>query len=226
MVTNDTPQGGVDPDAAARGTTYALLASAVRHPTEELYETIASGELEAQFTGLLERTTLDLETPTLDVQGGYEDLAARYNDVFVIGYSEYENPMDGTLNSTEPPVPLYESAYRTDVSWNDVNLDLARAYDYYGLGVDETRREHHDHLTLQLEFAGYLARREAAVDGTDAAAARLDFLDRHLSVLVEGVHERVAQEAGAGCYETLVGFLREFVDAERDEIADRPEVSR
>lgn len=226
MATNDTPHDAVDPDAAARGTTYALLASAVRHPTEEFHDLIASGELEAQLASLLARTTLDIDPPAIDSNVEYEDLAARYNDVFVIGYSEYENPMDGTLNSTEPPVPLYESAYRTDVSWNDVNLDLARAYDYYGLGVDESRREHHDHLALQLEFAGYLARREAAVDGIDAASARLDLLDRHLSVLVEGVHGRLAEEAGTGCYETMIGFLHEFVDAERDEIASRPEVSR
>lgn len=226
MATSDTPTGGLDTDPAARGTIYALLASAARHPTEAFHETIADGDLETEMDALLDRTVLGIDPPRFEAIGTYEDLAARYNDVFVIGYSEYENPMDGTLNTTEPPVPLYESAYRTDVSWNDVNLDLARAYDYYDLGVNESERDHHDHLSLQLEFAGYLARREATVDGVDAAAARLDFLDRHLSVLVEGVHERIVSEPETGCYGPLLAFLHTFVDAERDEIAARPEVDR
>ncbi|MFB6170060.1 MAG: molecular chaperone TorD family protein [Haloarculaceae archaeon] len=223
-VATESPR--LDVDAAARGAAYALFAAVSRHPTEELHGALESGAFRADLSDLVDRTPLDVSVPVCTAVDDYDTLCARYNDVFVLGYSEYENPMDGTLDTTEPPAPLYESAYRTDASWNDVNLDLARAYDYYGLSPDEDERQHHDHLTLQLEFAGYLARREATVDGEDAAAARLDFLDRHLSVLVAGVTDRVRGEAGTGVYQPLVCTLERLVESERADLGARLEGER
>jgi len=98
-----------------------------------------------------------VEAPALATDDDYETLAARYNDLFELGYSEYTDRTDGSLDSSGPPVPLYESKYRPDQSWNDVNLDLARAYDHYGLEIDQDRRDNHDALRYELEFAGYLA---------------------------------------------------------------------
>jgi len=101
-----------------------------------------------------------------------------------------------------------------------VNLDLARAYDHFGLGVDSSTRDNHDYLPYLLEFAGYLARREA--DGsTDAARARLDFHDRHLHVVATGLAERTATEPGTALYGELATFLDRFVSAEQDALAPR-----
>ncbi|WP_458189637.1 molecular chaperone TorD family protein [Haladaptatus sp. NG-WS-4] len=213
----------VDPDSAARGTVYALLARAFEHPDEDLYEPLATGDLCDQFVTLFARTPLDIATRDIGTDDDYDTLCARYNDLFVIGYAEYEDRTDGTLSTDEPPVPLYESAYRPEASWTDVNLDLARAYDYYGVRPAASNREHHDYLCLQLEFAGYLARREAIVDGVDAARARFDLLDRHLRILVEGIVERIADEPNTGAYGRLVRFLDDFTAADREELADRLE---
>ena len=129
---------------------------------------------------------------------------------------------DGTIDSQGPDVPLYESAYREEVSWNDVNLDLARAYEYFGLEVDTDDRDNHDHLRLQLEFAGYLCRREAAVD-PEVAAARLDFHDRHLRVVTRGVVDALDEEPGTGFYGQLGTFLDRFTAADVADLADRRE---
>ncbi|NHN61593.1 MULTISPECIES: molecular chaperone TorD family protein [Halorussus] len=226
--TSDRPDPAVDrealdPDAAARGTAYALLASAFEHPNEELYGALAGGDLREQFGELLARTPLDVSVDDIATDDDYDTLCARYNDLFVIGYSEYEDRTDGTLSTDEPPVPLYESAYRPEASWTDVNLDLARAFDYYGLRPSSSDREHHDHLRIELEFAGYLARREAAADGEDAARARLDFLDRHLRYLSVGVVERIESEANTGAYGRFARLLEEFTAADRAGLVDRLE---
>lgn len=213
----------LDPDAAARGTVYALLASVFEHPDRKLYDALAGGDLRDEFDALFARTPLDVSTEGVGTEDDYDTLCARYNDLFVIGYSEYEDKTDGTLSTDEPPVPLYESAYRPEASWTDVNLDLARAYDYYGVRPSSSDREHHDYLGLQLEFAGYLARREAATDGEDAARARLDLLDRHLRILVEGVVERIDDEPNPGAYGRFAAFIDEFTVADRDELAERLE---
>jgi DMSO reductase family type II enzyme chaperone len=214
--------GDVDTDAAARGTVYATLARAFQHPTEELHEAAATGRLGAELERCLDRTSLDVTVPGLRTDDDYETLAARYNDLFELGFGEYADRTDGSLESEGPPVPLYESKYRPDQSWNDVNLDLARAYDYYGLEVDADERDNHDALRYELEFAGYLARREAAV-GPDAAAARLDFQDRHLGHAAAGIADRLDDEPGTDVYGDLGTLLEEFVRADRTDLARRLE---
>ncbi|EMA46049.1 molecular chaperone TorD family protein [Halococcus saccharolyticus] len=213
----------LEPDAAARGTVYALLASAFEHPTESLHTALAEDDLREHLDDLLARTPLDVATEAVGTDDDYDTFCARYNDLFVIGYSEYEDRTDGTLSTDEPPVPLYESAYRPEASWTDVNLDLARAYDYYGVRPASSNREHHDYLVLQLEFAGYLARREAVEDGPDAARARLDLLDRHLRILVEGVVERIDNEPNTGAYGRFARLLDEFTATDREELLEQLE---
>lgn len=209
-----------DPDAAARGGVYALAARAFTEPDPELYEAFASGALDEECRALVERTGLDVEPPDLTTDDDRERLCARYNDLFVVGHTVVEDRTDGTIDAEGPDVSLYESAYRPDASWTDVNLDLARAYEYFGVEVDEQQRENHDHLRLELEFAGYLCRREAAVD-PDAARARLDFLDRHLAVCVEGVANALADEPGTDVFGELAAFVERFVDADTVDLDER-----
>lgn len=218
----EVPIDEIDIDAGSRGAVYALLARSFAHPDEAFYDALRRGDVAAQFETLLDATTLTVAAAGPTTDDDYETLCARYNDLFVVGFSEYEDRTDGTLNATGPPVPLYESAYRSDVSWTDVNLDLARAYDYYDLGINTSDRDNHDHLRLLLEFAGYLARRESLVDD-GADAARLDFLDRHLRVAVEGVTERIAAEPGTGAYGDIATLLDAFSAADRSDLMARLE---
>ncbi|WP_436925089.1 molecular chaperone TorD family protein [Halosimplex amylolyticum] len=216
------PVAEIDADAGARGAVYALLARAFVHPDESFHRALAGGDVAAEIDALLDDASVTVDAPRPTTDDDYETLCARYNDLFVVGYAEYEDRTDGSLNAMGPPVPLYESAYRSDVSWTDVNLDLARAYDYYDLSVDTDQRDHHDHLRLQLEFAGYLARWESLAD-SGADAARLDFLDRHLRIVAEGVAERVDEEPGTGAYGEFAALLDAFTAADRADLMARVE---
>lgn len=218
----DEPPIDADRDAAARGELYALVARATTEPDAELHAALESGALDRECRRLLDRTTLDVHPPDLTTDDDRETVCARFNDIFVLGHTTVEDRTDGTIDAEGPSVSLYESGYRPEASWNDVNLDLARAYDYFGVEVDEGRRENHDHYRLELEFAGYLCRREAAVD-PDAARARLDFLDRHLAVLSEGVADALDGEPGTGYYGELSDFCRRLVAADTADLADRLE---
>ena len=211
-----------NPDAGARGGLYAMLARAFRPPDEALHHAFASGAFAEELAALIDRTRLDVTVPSFETDDDPDLLSARYNDLFVIGYSEYVDRTDGTLDATEPPVPLHESAYRTDVSWNDINLDLARAYDYFGVEIPGDRREHHDHIRLLLEFAGYLARQEA-LGAEETALARLDFLDRHLRIAIEGIVDRVADEPGTNAYGALATACDRVSAADRAALAARLE---
>jgi DMSO reductase family type II enzyme chaperone len=240
--TDRVPVEEVDAAAAARGGVYALLASLFDEPNESLYDRLATGRVDDTCRRLLATTGLAVDPVELTVAEERDRLCARFNSLFTVGHAGYADRTDGTLDAQGPPVPLYESSHR-DVPWRDLNVDLARAYDYFGLEVDTDRREHHDHLRYQLEFAGYLARRQAAAR-TDVAApqtgnddagtgegtatgpaalarARRDFLDRHLVPFADGVAERTADEPGTGLYGEAASLLDRFVRADREDLRDR-----
>lgn len=233
------PADAVDEETAARGSVYALAAAAFAEPSQGAYARFADGSLDDAMAALVDRTDLDVDPPDLTVADDRETLAARYNDLFVVGYSEVIDGTDGTVENQGPPVSLYESTYRPDVSWNDVNLDLARAYEHFGCEIGGDERRHHDHVRLELEFAGYLCRLAAASDPEGAATAtsdgeptadtepanldraRLDFHDRHLSVLASGLRNALDEEPGTSVYGRLARFLDDFVDADVDDLAVR-----
>jgi len=220
-----------DESTAARGTVYALAAAAFGEPSQGVYEQFADGSLDDAVAEAVERSGLDVVSPDLIVDDDRETLSARYNDLFVVGYSEVIDGTDGTIENQGPPVSLYESTYRPEVSWNDVNLDLARAYEHFGCEIGGDERRHHDHVRLELEFAGYLCRLSAAdpdANGdTDATEpmnidrARLDFHDRHLSVLVAELRDALDEEPGTSIYGRLASFLDAFVAADVDNLASR-----
>jgi DMSO reductase family type II enzyme chaperone len=191
----------VDTEAAARGTVYGTLAGLFEEPDETIFEALDDGSMGADLALLVEHSGLSVDVPTLVTRDDYELLCARFNDIFEIG-----NP--------EPPVALYESEYSGEETWDDINLDLARAYDYFGVSVDESNREHHDHLQLELEFVGYLARLAATTDDDSVRMARRDFLDRHLEPFVQNMGMAIEDEVETGIYDGLVSFAVSFVAAD------------
>ncbi|WP_267643797.1 molecular chaperone TorD family protein [Haloarchaeobius amylolyticus] len=216
----------LDRNAAARGALYGLCATLFREPDESVHERLATGAVTESAAELVAASGLDLDAPALGTDDDHDTLCARYNDLFTVGYAEYEDRTDGSLDAQGPPVSLYESRYRSEVSWNDVNLDLARAYDYFGVEVDQETRDNHDFLPYMLEFAGYLARQEAVAaeaDRRDLARARLDFLDRHLRVAVSGVADAMAGQDGTELYGALAAFCDALSRADQQALAERCE---
>ncbi|MFD1643201.1 molecular chaperone TorD family protein [Halohasta litorea] len=211
---------GVDQEPSARGALYALCSRIFTDPDDELYALLANGTVTRECRTLLDHTTLSVEPPDFTVAEDHKTVSARFNDLFVIGYSEVVDKTDGTMNNHGPPVSLYESDYRSEISWNEVNLDLARAYEFFGCEVDQEIRRNHDHLKLELEFMSYLCRREAAVD-PGVAAARLDFHDRHLRVFAEGLADAVEDESGTGIFGRAADFVERLVKADIEELAHR-----
>ncbi|WP_396613599.1 molecular chaperone TorD family protein (plasmid) [Haloferax sp. S1W] len=210
----------IDQQAVARAGVYTAVATLLDEPDESVYARLASGDIDATIRTLLDSTGLDVEPPDLTVEVDHDTLCARFNDLFTVGYAEYTDRTDGSLDSEGPRVSLYETSYRPEAAWNDVNLDLARAYDYFGLEIDQSVRDNHDYLPYQLEFAGYLARLEAS--GTaETARARLDLHDRHLHVVAGGLTERMDELPVDGLYSELAVFIERFVTADQQALAER-----
>ncbi|MFB6162265.1 MAG: molecular chaperone TorD family protein [Halococcoides sp.] len=209
----------IDPDPAARGVLYQTLARAFEHPTDALFRDLADGQIERGLRAAIDRTTLEVSVPDLTPADDYDRLSSRYNRLFALGSAVVTDRRDGSVDTEGPAVSLYESSHR-EATWNTINVDLARAYEYYGLAVDTDERDHHDNLGLELEFAGYLARREA-IGEADAAAARRDLLDRHLTVFASSLRSELAETSVAGIYADLASLLDAVVEADHAALTDR-----
>lgn len=217
MATTDTP-AVADPGEGALGMAYGVLARLFEEPDEERYRALQTGSMRTELETLLSRSPLEEPTPVPDLSPAdeYETLCARFNDLFAVGYPD-------------PPVPRYETAYDSAGQWDRVTVDLARAYDFFDLGVDENRRDHPDHLVIELEFAGYLARLAALEGEAPPRRARYDFLDRHLVPFAQNVQEAVAGEAGTGIYDDVSRLLLDVATADLASLEadlDRTEVVR
>lgn len=210
----------VDPEPSARGALYSLCSQLFADPDDELYRLLADGSITEECRALLDQTSLCVSPPDFTVTDDHETLSARFNDIFVVGYSEVVDKTDGTMNNQGPPVSLYESAYRANLSWNQVNLDLARAYDYFGCEVNQDVRRNHDHLKLEVEFMSYLCRREAAIN-PGIAAARVDFHDRHLRAFADGLAAALSAETATGVFGRAADFLDRLSSADIEELASR-----
>ena len=197
-----------NPVVAARGTVYGTLAGLFEEPDQTVYEKLADGSIGADIQVLVDHAALDVPAPALITDDQYDLLCARFNDVFEIGYPD-------------PPVPLYESEYVEEGTWDDVNLDLARAYDFFGVTIDESDREHHDHLQLELEFAGYLARLAATTRDESVTRARRDFLERHLEPFLVAIAAAVDEEVETGIYHDLTSFAASFARAYRSDLESK-----
>jgi DMSO reductase family type II enzyme chaperone len=206
-----------DHDAAARSVLYSLLCRAFDNPDSTLHAGAVDGTLATEIETYLDRSSLAVSAPDITTEQTHEELSGTYNRLFTLGHAEYTDRTDGSMESDGPPVPLYESKYR-DAAWEDVNQDLARAYDHFGVSISGEERDHHDNLRLELEFAAYLARREALGDAA-AGRARRDFLDRHLEPFAAALEERLEDVEG-GFYADLAGLLADVVESDLAALRD------
>ncbi|MFQ5876618.1 MAG: molecular chaperone [Acidobacteriota bacterium] len=126
------------------------------------------------------------------------------------------------------PVPAYETEYGKDTLFQRPQelSDIAAFFRAFGLVLDPARHERIDHVSCQLEFLAFLARKEAhALECRDEAmrretvrAARL-FLRDHLGRFVPSFCRRAIRTDPNGFYGHLAALCLEFVGSEAASLA-------
>lgn len=185
--------------AGARSEAYRLLARGFRSPDSSIGE-CAEGIREA-LAGLPYSTD---GLPSPDEAADPEALASVYLALFDIG-GDYGKPCF-----------LYEGEHGGGRM--KALDDVLRFYHYFGLRLDEDRRDRPDHLATELEFMHYLCFREAAATGSGADAdsfrrAQRDFLRMHLATFARDVAHDV-EASGAPFYPALARCAAAFGERE------------
>ncbi len=119
--------------------------------------------------------------------------------------------------------PAYETAYRSRDIWvqTDLMADAAGFYRAHGVRVGLPRPERPDHITVELEFMGLLARKEAAAlelglsEGVAICGEMGDaFLRDHLGCWGIGFGRRVEHLATAPYLVAAGGLLATWLETE------------
>jgi DMSO reductase family type II enzyme chaperone len=192
--------------AAARSGAYRLFAEAMAYPDDEFVEWLKSGDLAEALHSHLEAIDPTLcgseaRWQALSTAGTNEEIAVEYTRLFETG-------------AKGPPCALYGGLYGG--ARMKVMEEAVRFYNHFGLTLSGAPRELPDHLATQLEFAHYLAYREAETlsAGEDAGPyrrAQRDFLDRHLGSWIPKLCDRVRKEAAAPFFIETLESLSELL---------------
>ena len=128
----------------------------------------------------------------------------------------------------KPSVSSYETTYRakaTKISstvWPEEACEVARAYQEAGLEVQPTYEGLPDHISMELEFMGFLCEREMGYwDQKDAGQAEeyirfeQDFLKSHLGHWTGSFCRALEQHAKTHFYRAIARLLSAFLESER-----------
>jgi DMSO reductase family type II enzyme chaperone len=220
-----SPQSDID-HAVARGGVYALLAGSFAYPTPEGRDGLRRTVVPVVAATGTDDAALDLLlAQALAVQDVADrELAAAHGRQFTHIESQ--------------DCPPYETAYgsRDIFRQSQVMADVAGFYRAHGLRTGGDERERPDHIATELEFMGFMARKEAmALDrlGPDEVdecrRTQAHFLEGHLAGWAPSLGRRMQAAAVHPFFEAMGGLLAHWVDwdgagfgVEPDTVLDDP----
>jgi TorA maturation chaperone TorD len=137
-------------EATGRYTVYALLANGLSFPTSERLRLIRT-----RLVPAVEK--LVLPAP---LDGEVGSLASTLEDDLDIAREQYMGIFPPIASQDAPG---YETAYRGEGIFQQSALmaDIAGFYRAHGLQAGGTERERTDHITVELEFMAFVAKKEA-----------------------------------------------------------------
>ena len=153
---------------------YGLLAEGFAYPDADLVDSMKTGVLRQQVSGLYAALDLSIPgkldlAPLSDTEASLDDLAVEFTRLFDAGAQGTGCSLNGGLQFG-PQMKVMEEA--------------VRFYNHFGLNLAEKDKELPDHITTELNFLHFLAYAEHQLTATGASAsayqlAQRDFIARH-----------------------------------------------
>lgn len=206
--------------AITRAEAYGLFAEVFSYPEQELWQSVMSGEFQAELC----------DTISMAIPDSAVSLLARADEMAIPEGTPYPEMESAYLNSFEldapsSPCPLYEGAHARDTDRSVLLLEVKSFYQNFGLAVSSDLNSPEDHLAAELEFMAFLAAKQAETEGSgrDASAyirAQRDFLERHLGRWLPMLSITAEQKVAFGFYRAMCRLVASFVASDQDKIAD------
>jgi len=222
--TSDAPLPRNSDEAMARAFVHQFLSRAFADPNDETWTWMGRGDVRQSFWAAVK----SLGDPRVEdaalafVRALTPDAFEPFRDHYVATFG----------HAARGSVPMNEIEYgdlKADPLFQPHRLaDLAAFYRAFGLEMDDTASERHDHLCIELEFMSVLAAKEvyAIAEQPDALEivrdAQKNFLREHLGRWSPAFGRRLRATAGDDLLPALGDFLRAFVESECARFGVRP----
>jgi DMSO reductase family type II enzyme chaperone len=205
-IETEPSHGGDAIHAAVRSHVYLLLAEPFRFPSAELHGSILDGTYATDIRRAALRLPYAFSVPddSLVAATDYVDLQAEYIRLFDVGAKG------------RPPCSLYEGEHHGGARMR-VMEELVRFYEHFGLEL--SKRELPDHLSVELEFLHFLTFKEAAAlehggDPGPYRRAETDFLVRHPARWLPAANAKAVAERASPPFGALLALTDGFLRAE------------
>ncbi|MFQ5933120.1 MAG: molecular chaperone [Dehalococcoidia bacterium] len=216
--------------AVVRSALYDLLSLAFAYPEKgtathlkKRTEDLQAADLKLGRREIGTRLTeLSRLTQSLDD----EALLAQYVDTFGHSVSSHCPPYEGEYGQAH----IFQKAQTL--------ADLNSFYQAFGMKLNPELKDRPDHLSVEMEFMGLLALKEAYARARNHGRSKVSicrraqrrFLDQHLSTWVKGFARRLNRKAApGGIYLSLSALLDVFIDCElhafRIDVGPIPEIT-
>lgn len=204
--------------ATGRSAVYSLLASGFMLPTED--------RLQVMSTLLVPvASRLELPAPVAEPLRQLKEASDASYDRLRLAYMGLFPPI------ASQDAPGYETGYRGDGVFQQsaIMADIAGFYRAHGLRSGGSERERPDHITVELEFMAFVARKEALAlteSSWDNAAICRDtaalFLRDHLGCWASAFGLRASRVSTSPWYRALGEMLAAWVEWELASLAIQP----
>ena len=206
--------------AIGRAAIYGFIARSLLFPTEVIRDAVRT-ELIPLLSEMSSTSTEfdDLLAKSVDAHGvGHEELRRAHGRVF----THIENK----------DCPAHESAYSPGDVFRraDVMSDVAAFYKAHGLQAGGSTQERVDHITTELEFLSFLARKEAyaienlgADEVEECRRSQKHFLRDHVGCWVPGFAARLQTVADHEFFVVIGALLSTWIEADLDWLEIEPQ---
>lgn len=196
-------------EITARSATYQVLGRLFTFPDDDHFEMARSGQWAKELEEAGALLDFDYEIGDIEVPGELD------KDVYT---GEFERLFLVDRNGGKR---IWSGTYVDD---RDQTLtELARAYEYYGLGGADDGDVPLDHLASELDFMQFLTFKEAAASsprlGKSFRRAQGDFLGNQLASWLPEFVSQVRADQPLPFFEWMVGRLESFVAADAETVA-------
>ena len=202
--------------ALCRSILYEALSLGFRPPTDETCRRLGAADAAADVARAAELIDPDLGPCALDLASPTDASSLESLE------SEYRRLFGHTARGL---ISAYETEYGADTLFQKPQemSDIAGFLHAFGLSVDSKAHERLDHVSCELEFLAFLARKEAhSIEVSDDAmrkqtrSATRAFLKDHLGRFAPSFSRRVMQQDADGFYGKLAALCLGYVKSESD----------
>lgn len=158
---------------------YLILAEFFKIPTKGFYEEVANGAIDARLRDLF--AAVEYHYPGISLASGFtgfEDMRQNYINCFIGSAKPFAPPIESIYKvwTTDPSAEM-AMAKEKGYLYGDSALHIRHLFEHFLLEIPEEYSKMPDHLTLLLEFLGFLIQNGSDDEARQLIIDHFDWLD-------------------------------------------------